>query len=173
MQVGDQNAPPSLAGRLAEAIVVPAVLAIVAIGFAGIVLRYAFDGRYSLFWAEEVIRYGFVWVFWLIAPLVMARGAAFAVDIVVEKLPRRLHLAVAVAGHILTLALLGIYIWQGVVMTRVNAGQMSTALEIPMSWVYAAIPFGSAALAIVVLLRTVRMVRTGRLPQAKPMEDVL
>ena len=159
-----------LLDRAVSWIIVPAVLTIISVGFAGIVLRYAFNGEYSIFWAEEFIRYGFIWVFWLVSPIAVRRGT-FAVDMLVERLPRGLHLAVAIGCNLAVLAVLAIYVWEGVTMTRVNGSQLSTALEVPMAWVYAAIPVGSAAMFAVIAQQTWTMIRTGSLPAAPEMHS--
>jgi len=161
--------PQPLLDRVASWIIVPAVLVIIAVGFAAIVLRYAFSGEYSIFWAEEFIRYGFIWVFWLVSPIAVRNGT-FAVDMLVERLPRGVHLLLAVACNLAILAVLAIYTWEGVNMTRVNNAQLSTALEIPMAWVYSAIPIGSAGMFVVVALQTWTMVRTRSLPPRPKMQ---
>src|SRR3546814_17352249 len=54
---------PSLPERLAEWVIVPLMLGIIAVGFAAVCLRFLFGGQYALFWSEEVIRYAFIWMF--------------------------------------------------------------------------------------------------------------
>src|SRR5690606_18308936 len=56
---------PTIPERIAEVLVVPLLLGIIAIGFAAVCLRFLFGGRYALFWSEELIRYGFIWLFWI------------------------------------------------------------------------------------------------------------
>ena len=146
---GDAAAPSAgrrlaIASRLEDMlswIVVPAVLGLICIGMASVVLRYLWGGEYALFWAEEVIRYGFTWVFWLVASIAVAQGSTFAVEMLVDCLPARAKLFVTLAGHVAVMGLLGLYVYQGILMMRVNQTQLSTALEIPMSFAYAAMPW--------------------------------
>src|SRR5829696_1110482 len=141
----------SLVERLIEMIVVPAVLGLIAVGFASICLRYLFEGAYALFWSEELIRYGFIWVFWLVSPLLVLSGATFSVDMFTGALPETARTVLKVVMNLAVLGLLGIYVYQGLAMARVNWTQLSTALEVPIGWFYLAIPAGSAAMAAAVI----------------------
>lgn len=136
---------PRWSERVVEAIVVPAVLVLVGVGFASIVLRYVSGGAYAFFWAEEVIRYGFVWVFWIVAPVTVRRGVAFSVDLVTQHLAGPVRAWVALAGNLGVALLFAVYVLEGARMVVVNWSQLSTALEIRMSWAYLAIPVGAAA----------------------------
>lgn len=131
-----------------ESLVVLGFLLLVGLGFVGICLRYLFSGAYALYWAEEVIRYGFIWIVWLIAPLALRRGALLGVDLAVQYLPPWGRRAVTVAGNVFVMVLLAGYVWYGIFMVRINWTQLSTALEFPMSWPYLALPVGAAALLV-------------------------
>lgn len=150
------NGGAPLMERVILAIVAPVVLGLVGLGFAAIVLRHVAGGAYALVWAEEVIRYGFVWVFWLVAPVVVRRDAAFEVDLVTRRLPPRVRRTVELAGRLGVLVLLGTYVWWGLRMVAINASQLSTSLEVPMSWVYLAIPVGALGMAVEVARKVLR-----------------
>jgi C4-dicarboxylate transporter DctQ subunit len=143
--------------RLMEWIVVPVMLGLIAVGFAAVCLRHAFDGEYALFWAEEVIRYGFIWIFWLCAPVLVAQGTMFAVDMVVDVMPPGMRRLVGILTHLAIMFLVAIYVWQGWLMTVVNMGQESSALQMPIGLVYVAIPFGSALIFLVCLVRILKL----------------
>jgi len=142
--------------RAATEIVVFGFLFLTGLGFVSICLRYLFGGVYALYWAEEVIRYGFIWVVWLVAPLAFRRGALLGVDLVTQKLPPRARIGATAIGNALVVALLAGYVWYGIVMVRLNWTQLSTALEVPMGWAYLALPVGSAALLVEVTMTTIR-----------------
>lgn len=143
--------------RLIAWIVVPLMLGLIAIGFAAVFLRHAFDGEYALFWAEEVIRYGFIWIFWLCAPVLVAQGTMFAVDMVVSAMPEGTRRVVGVFANLAIMVLVGFYVWQGWLMTVVNMEQESSALQMPLGLIYFAIPFGSALIFLVCLVQTLRL----------------
>ncbi|WP_127142991.1 TRAP transporter small permease [Pelagibacterium montanilacus] len=152
---------PSPLERVVEVIVVPLMLAIVAIGFAGVVMRFFMGGRYALFWTEEVIRYGFIWLFWLCAPVLVWRGSMFAVDLFIMALPERARTVLRIFHCLAILVLVGPYIHYGWAMAQVNGRQLSSALQFPLFWIYLAIPVGAALIAAVVLYQLFLLV-TGR-----------
>lgn len=148
-----------LSERLIEAIVVPGVLGLLALGFIAVCLRYLFAGEYALFWAEEVIRYGFIWIFWLVSPLIVRGGVAFGVDFVSQYTPPAIQRAITLLGNLGVALLLLVYVWQGLVMARLNWTQLSTALEIRMTWVYLAIPVGACGMFIEAIRHSLKVLR--------------
>lgn len=161
--------PPEIAGeenrsrleQVIEWIVVPTVLGIVAIGFAGVVLRSVWGGRFALFWADELIRYGFIWIFWLCAPILVWRGSMFAVDLILLAVPERVRRILRIGHCLLILGLMYPYINLGWSMAQVNGRQLSSALQLPLFWIYLAIPVGSVLISAVILYQLFQLL-TGR-----------
>ena len=145
--------------KMVEALVIPGVLGLIALGFVSICLRYFLRGEYALFWSEEVIRYGFIWIFWLVSPLVVRKGLAFGVDLLTQYLPEGLRRVVILAGNLGIMILLLVYLQQGLSMVSVNRTQLSTALEISMSWAYLAIPVGVTGMLIEVVWQSLQQFR--------------
>ncbi|MCO6052267.1 TRAP transporter small permease [Mesorhizobium sp. RP14(2022)] len=152
-EIIEASVEPTLIERLAEAVIVPLVLGIIAVGFAAVCLRYVFNGHYALFWSEEVIRYAFIWVFWLCAPILVWRRAMFTVDIFVNMLPKGLRRLIAFALDAAVIVLMGTFVYYGWLMAKVNAPQLSSALSLSLFWVYLAIPVGSALIILATLAR--------------------
>lgn len=152
---------PTLLERIGEAVIVPLMLAIIAIGFAAVCLRYVFNGHYALFWAEEVIRYAFIWLFWLCAPILVWRRAMFTVDLFVNMLPKPIQRGIAVALDLAVIALMGTFVYYGWLMARVNAPQLSSALSLSLFWIYLAIPVGAALIVFATVARMIRDLRNG------------
>ncbi|MDX3926216.1 MAG: TRAP transporter small permease [Shinella sp.] len=152
---------PTLLERIGEAIIVPLMLAIIAVGFAAVCLRYVFNGHYALFWSEEVIRYAFIWVFWLCAPILVWRRAMFTVDVFVNMMPRGLQRVIAILLDLAVIALMATFVYYGWLMARVNAPQLSSALSISLFWIYLAIPVGSALIILATIARMARDRRNG------------
>ncbi|MBU1314733.1 TRAP transporter small permease [Pseudorhizobium marinum] len=153
---------PTFLERVGEAIIVPLVLAIIAVGFAGVCLRYVFNGHYALFWSEEVIRYAFIWVFWLCAPILVWRRAMFSVDVFVNMMPKAIQRMIAIVLDLAVIGLMGTFVYYGWLMARVNAPQHSSALSISLFWIYLAIPVGSAFIILATITRMGRDWRSGR-----------
>lgn len=148
---------PTIPERIAEVVVVPLLLGIIAIGFAAVCLRFLFGGRYALFWSEEVIRYSFIWMFWICAPVLVWRGALFSVDLVVNALPQRVRAAVTFVTNLGILLLMGTYVYYGWIMAEINGRQLSSALSIPLKWIYLAIPVGSTFIVVAILVQTIKL----------------
>ena len=54
------------------------------LGFAAVVARFLLTDYVSPYWAEEVIRYSFIWSVFLAPPLVIRWGANLELDIVAQ-----------------------------------------------------------------------------------------
>lgn len=152
---------PTLLERAGEAIIVPLMLGIIAVGFAAVCLRYVFNGHYALFWSEEVIRYAFIWLFWLCAPILVWRRAMFTVDMFINMLPKALQRAIAIILDIAVVVLMGTFVYYGWLMARVNAPQLSSALSLSLFWIYLAIPVGAALIILATVARMIRDLRNG------------
>lgn len=139
-----------------EALIGVLLAEMIVVGFAAVVARYFLSGVVSLFWAEEVIRYSFIWSVFLVSPLVIRRGAHLELDIFVQWLSPRMRRVIALANDGVVLVFLLVLVVQGVVMVRVNMEQLSSALEIPMAWIYLAVPVGGLLMAgeyLVIMMR--------------------
>lgn len=126
--------------------------------FGQVITRYLFNFTPSF--GEELARYLFVWVVFLSLPLVARYGGHMAI----ETLTSRVHGATLkflnIAADIFTIVFLAIMVWYGVLMVQRTSFQTSPAMMIPMSWVYAVIPFGCAVMLLYVILNLVNVLRT-------------
>lgn len=152
---------PTFLERVGEAIIVPLMLGIIAIGFVAVCLRYVFNGHYALFWSEEIIRYAFIWLFWLCAPILVWRRAMFTVDIFINMLPTFLQRAIAIILDVAVIVLMGTFVYYGWLMARVNTPQLSSALSLSLFWIYLAIPVGAALIMVATIARMIRDLRNG------------
>ena len=66
-----------------------------------------------------------------------------------------------IAGSLCSIAFLGIMIPQGIRMIQLASWQTSPAMEIPMSYVYVAIPLGCAAMMLVAIDELLDILRGG------------
>ena len=101
-----------------------------------------YSGLFTMPWGEEFARYLFVWIVYLGTVAAASRGDHFAVDVVVEDLPRKIR----VGAYVLQVLLLGFFcafvVRYGtfLVQQQVMLGQRSPTLKIPMWFMYSAIP---------------------------------
>ena len=110
-------------------------------------------------WTEELARFLFIWQIFLAAGLAFGRGAHIVVDAALLVLPGGGQRVVATVSHGLVLGFLGVLVWQGVNMTRLTSDTASTAMNLNMGVVYAALPVGAGVAALHVFVQLVRLMR--------------
>ncbi|MDL2260118.1 TRAP transporter small permease [Deltaproteobacteria bacterium OttesenSCG-928-K17] len=103
-----------------------------------------------LTWSEEVARYFMVWTVFIGAAMGARHGVHVGIEAVVNLFPARLtRVMYLLAGFIsLVFSLLVCFYGSVVVKNIAASGQISPALEIPMTWVYAAAPVGGLLMAV-------------------------
>ena len=109
--------------------------------FIQVVARYLFES--SLVFSEELSRYLFVWTVFLGLPVVAKRGGHMAVTALSGRLKGAAARAMSIAAYLVGIVFMATMIIQGFEMVQRTSQQFSPAMEIPMSWVYLAIPIGS------------------------------
>ena len=137
----------------------------VAVTAAGVFFRYVLNT--ALPWAEEADRYLFIWLSLVGAAITMRHQAHIAVDIVVRTFSPAQREWVALLTHGCVLVFLGVVFLASERVIEVTSQTRTTATDIPMSWVYLAVPIGSVLMAIEVLrlmARTVQRIRKGEAP---------
>lgn len=118
-----------------------------------IVYRYLLDD--PLFWSEEAARFIFVWIVFLGASTAVRDRAHVGIAFLVDKLPPRPRVALALAFHLFVLFFLGAIFHYGARATRNVWDQDALTIDISFGIVYLAIPV-SAALMIVRTLQVMR-----------------
>jgi len=115
--------------------------------FANVVGRYGF--RHSIYFSEELARFLFVWVVFLGAAIIIKDKGHVAVTFFAEKLKGRksgkiLEIFIALCGFIF----IAIVFTGGITLSRSMNLYKSSALQIPMGYVYYVIPIGAGIMMI-------------------------
>ena len=126
-------------------------VAMLSVVFVQVVLRYGFNA--SFYGSEELARFLFTWFVFLSAALGLDRGLHFSVDVVVDLLPGDMRRAVGVVVHLVVLSVLIILIVEGTDLAIRNWRQLSSAMQVPLTYAYMAIPAASVVMAAVTLRR--------------------
>ena len=135
----------------------------VAVTTAGVFFRYVMNS--ALPWAEEADRYLFIWLSFIGAAITMRHQAHIAVDIVVRSFKPALREWIAMLTHLCVLAFLVVVFWASERVIEVTSMTRTAATDIPMSWVYMAVPAGCVLIAIETLrlmARSLRRIATGQ-----------
>ncbi len=121
------------------------ILAMTLLIFWQVVARYVMND--SLTWSEEIGRYMFVWITFVGLPAALKAGAHVAIDLLLKKTHGAFHMTILTVNAIAT-CFIGIVIgYSGIRLTVLGVGQISSALQIPMQYVYAIIPLSGLCLA--------------------------
>ena len=115
-------------------------------------------------WTEEVATLLFAWLVFVGSSLALKRNEHFALEVVVELLPRSIRRVVQGGVLILVLIFCGLLIGYGVREAIEEWAVRTAGLEIPRTWLYASVPYGG----ILMLLRTVEAIAHWWNPKAVP-----
>ncbi len=130
------------------------LLSVTILIFVQVICRYLLQS--SLSWSEELTRYLMVWIVFLSAGYVLNKGGHANVDLLLNMVPVRSRIWLGRFIIVLLAVFAGILIRYGAMLMRFGSRQKSSALQIPMHYVYAAIPIGGALLVFYCLTMLVR-----------------
>ncbi len=103
-------------------------------------------------WSEEVARFLMVWISLLGSAAVLRRGGHVTVTILLDHISAKLKRRVLIIRDLLMLATLVSITYYGWEFAQINAVQLSAAMDIPMSWVYASLWLGMGLCVVILLL---------------------
>lgn len=120
--------------------------------FTNVILRYVFNA--SSTWAEELIRYGIIWMTFVGVAVCFRKVMHPGIDVIFTATPKVLHRGIKIFVTLVSIICMGWLTKYGfdLCMFSVQTGQITPALQIKLYWVYASIPVGSL-LALVHLAR--------------------
>ncbi|OFK66376.1 hypothetical protein HMPREF3056_02735 [Corynebacterium sp. HMSC056F09] len=98
----------------------------------------------SLSWSEELSRYMFIWMNFLLLGIVTLRGEHIAIDVLTSKLKggvKKIAMQFVIIACFIVNIILLVFAIQ-IATTLFQLGQTSAALQLPMWVVYSALPFG-------------------------------
>lgn len=125
-----------------------ALVALIAITFVGVIMRYGFNSPFA--WQEEVQLMLIVWVTFLGGRYAFVTGSHCAIDVVVDALPKKIQRYVdllIMAAVVVVLCYTG---WQSFkyIQQMYNTGRVTNLLHIPYALIYAPVTIGCVTMAI-------------------------
>lgn len=126
------------------------VVAILAVMGLGVFYRYVLND--SLGWSEELSRYGLVYLTFIGCASAARHGTHIRVSVLEYLLPGRAAALLRTGQDVATLLFTAYIAVKAVEISGILAGTPSAAMQLPMSYVYAAIVigFGAATLRLAV-----------------------
>lgn len=130
--------------------------------FINIILRFFFSAGIS--WTEEFIRYAIIWITFIGASICFRRGIHVGIDVLIDYLPGKSKKTLSMIINLLAIVFMIFLIKYGfdLVLFSKGTGQLSPALQVPMFWVYLAIPIGALLSLIHLFIQTFEMIRNFR-----------
>ena len=133
------------------------LLIIVALVFSNVVGRYFLHA--PIRWSDEVAQFLFLWLSYLGALAALMGGRHYSFPNVINMLPANLRLAAKTVSDLIVLAMLAILVWGGVVLVDLLHYQRSPAIDLPVYYVYAALPLVSFLMALVIIGQIIARLR--------------
>lgn len=134
-----------IAARILETCAALITVGVFAVMIAQVWSRYVLST--SIFWSEEIVLFGLVWIVFLGSAAVMRRGGHVEVPIVVDALPTRIGVPARLAGKFVAIVTL-------VALTAIGADVFGQDFHrtLPMTglssrWAKLAIPIGTGGMA--------------------------
>ncbi len=143
--------------RLVEWMLVGLSVLIFAVVFLQVLFRYLL--RQPLFWSEELPRYLLIWMSFLAAALAQKQDAHINITLCLAPLSTRARQALKILTDVVILVFLWVLIYSGSMVTSITAHHRSTALQLPMGFVYAALPAGAVLMSLYLVLQLADGVR--------------
>jgi len=161
------NNTPILLRRGLEYFCAALLFVIVALVFSNVIGRYFLHA--PIRWSDEVAQFLFFWLSYLGALAALMGGRHYSFPNVIDLLPVKLRLAAKTVSDLIVLAMLAILVWGGAVLVNMLQYQRSAAIDLPVYYVYAALPLVSFLMALVVVFQIIARLRgAGELGQETP-----
>jgi TRAP-type C4-dicarboxylate transport system permease small subunit len=116
-----------------------------------------YTGLYNMYWAEEVIRYLYIWVAFLGISMGVKSDAHFRLQVFVNMLPEPPRTLLRAFSTLVVISFLGLLCYYSVLLLQrqISMEQTSPMLLIPMFIPYGAITVGSFTMCVRVILKVI------------------
>ncbi len=116
--------------------------------FVSTMARYVFF--FPITWGEEAARYMMVWLAYVGASAGLKKGSHLGVEAFVSALPKKWRPFLDALRYVIIIVfnVLVVILAAQIMRNQFDTGQTSPALEIPIYWAYAAIPFGACLMIV-------------------------
>lgn len=125
-----------------------------------VVSRYCMDQ--SIFWAEELSRYAMVWLVYLGVVVAASQRCHTRIDFFVDILPPSAYKAVKLLVNIACLLFLAGITYHSTGLLRLGMMMKSSGMQIPMIFVYTAVPVGALLTGIYLIWEMVLILKNGK-----------
>lgn len=124
-----------------------------------VITRFVFGAPST--WSEVVTRSAMIWCVFMGVSVAFRHGAMISLEIVQRMLPPRAGMVLFQIANLLCIIFFAILFWQGWGMTNRVVNKKLAAIEVSISWVYAALPVGSVFAIIAIIASMIRAAQSG------------
>lgn len=144
--------------RLLGAVTVFLFVLMTVVGSYQIITRYFFNRPSTV--SEELLTYSFTWMSLLAAAYVFGRRDHMRMSFLADKITGKSRDTLEIGIEALVFLFAGIVmLYGGIRITRLTMSQVTASLQIPMGYVYLAIPLSGALIMIYNVMNIVEMIR--------------
>ena len=137
--------------RLLEVMLVLAMLAMCAMVFTNVVLRYGFNRSLAI--SEEMARFSFVWLTFIGTVLTLRENAHLGIESVVQRLPRSGRLACMLLVNLLIMVCGAIFCWGAWRQLEINITMFAPVTGLSLAWIYGIGLFTGTGIFLIALVR--------------------
>jgi len=130
--------------KVNEVMAVVLLIAISLVVFAQVLFRYVFQTPFG--WTDEFAIFGFIWLCFLGAAVAEKRGRHFRVTVLVDKMGPKTRLVVDIVLHLILFVILYRFFLDGIRYFQQGKAGISAIMQIPLSYIYLAVPVSIALL---------------------------
>lgn len=141
--------------RPLEFVIVALLVAMVAMVFGNVVLRYGFNSGIVI--SEEMSRYFFVWLTFIGAVITFRENAHMGVETMVRLFGRRGRLVCMALSNLIIIGCAGVFFWGTWLQAPINATMRAPVSGMPMIWVYGIGFFTGGMIALIAGIRLARI----------------
>jgi TRAP-type C4-dicarboxylate transport system permease small subunit len=150
--------------------IVGCILLLVMVGIGALAVISRFVLHASISWSEEANTYLFVWLTSLGAAVALHLGIHPGIDGLVRRFPGWLQGIAFILGKIVTIAFGTVLLFYGTNLIMLMGDETGAAIDLPMSYAYAAVPYAGFCFIVISLAS---LVAPEAVPKSKADETAL
>lgn len=135
------------------------LVTMVTIVFANVIGRFFFHS--ALTWADEVVRFLFVWSTFIGATVGVAYGSHIGMDLLLQMVNLTTRRIMGVLSHLIVIVFLVVWAYYGWELVEENLYYLAPATGIPMGYIFIIGPVAAIAMALLLLIQLPEVLRNG------------
>lgn len=141
--------------------------------FVQVVMRYVFSN--SLSWSEEMARFIFLWLSWIGASYAVRERSHFRVEMFANMIKGRTRVYFEYMVLVVWFSFSFFLAWYGtkLLLFLQDTGQVSAAMQIPMTWPYASVPAGCILMCVRLIVEIYKLHKHGMPAPVDPAAEAM